>query len=231
MKKNDITFLIHAFVGKEIENIMKPFEFQNERKIVADYMNRLYDRQLTTASGGNISLRIDDEKFCITPSSLDKGNLTPDLIAVVKFDGTNLTPHLPLSIETEMHRMVLEARPDMQAVVHAHPTYASAYSTVQPNIIDTKLTAEAYCVIGEIVNVPYKMMGTKGLAEAVAHEIKTHKVLLMENHGAIAVGKTMLDAFDCLELLEKSAMITYITRDLPESHSLSKAQIAELDNR
>jgi L-fuculose-phosphate aldolase len=209
---------------------MKPFEYQNERKIVADYMNRLYDRQLTTASGGNLSLRIDAEKFCITPSSLDKGNLTPDLIAVVKFDGTNMTPDLPLSIETEMHRQILLARPDVQAVVHAHPVYASAYSTVQPNILDSKLTAEAYCVLGEIVNVPYKLMGTKDLADAVAKEIMTHNVLLMENHGALAVGRDMLNAFDRLELLERSAMMTYITKDLPGSHRLDKAQLEEIDN-
>jgi L-fuculose-phosphate aldolase len=209
---------------------MKPFEFQNERKIVADYMKRLYDRQLTTASGGNLSLRIDDEKFCITPSSLDKGNLTPDLIAVVKFDGTNLTPDLPLSIETEMHRQILIRRPDVNAVVHAHPVYASAYATVQPNILDSKLTAEAYCVLGEIVNVPYKLMGTKELADAVANEIITHKVLLMENHGALAVGKTMLNAFDCMELLERSAMMTYITKDLKGSHRLSEVQLTEIDN-
>lgn len=208
---------------------MKPFEYQNERKLVADYMKRLYDRQLTTASGGNISLRIDDEKFCITPSSLDKGNLTPDLIAVVKFDGTNLTPDLPLSIETEMHRLMLLARPDMDAVVHAHPVYASAYSTIQPNILNTKLTAESYCVLGEIVNVPYKLMGTQELAEAVTKEIKNHKVLLMENHGAVAVGKTMLNAFDCLELLERSALMTYITKDLQGSHSLNKVQLEEID--
>lgn len=209
---------------------MKPFAYQNERKQVADFMKRLYDRQLTTASGGNLSLRIDEEKFCITPSSIDKGNLTPDLIAVVKFDGTNLTPDLPLSIETEMHRKILQARPDMNAVVHAHPVYASAYATVQPNILDTKLTAEAYCVLGEVVNVPYALMGTNDLAEAVAKEILTHKVLLMENHGAVAVGKTMLNAFDCMELLERSAMMTYIVRDLPGSHRLSDAQLEEIAN-
>jgi L-fuculose-phosphate aldolase len=208
---------------------MNPFEFHNERKLVADFMKRLYDRQLTTASGGNLSLRIDDEKFCITPSGIDKGNLTADLIAVVKFDGINLTPDLPLSIETEMHRQILLVRPDVHAVVHAHPIYASAYSTVQPNILDSKLTAEAYSVLGEVTNVPYQLMGSKDLAQAVAKEIVTHQVLLMENHGAIAVGKTMIHAFDCMELLERAAMMAYIAKDLPGSHPLTKAMQAEID--
>ena len=78
-------------------------KYYKERDAVATFMRRLYDRQLTTASGGNISLRVSDDEFCITPSSLDKGNLTAELIAIVKFDGTNLTPDLKLSIETEIH--------------------------------------------------------------------------------------------------------------------------------
>jgi len=210
---------------------MKTTDYYEERKTVADYMKRLYDRQLTTASGGNISLRIDDEKFCITPTSLDKGNLTPDVIAIVKFDGTNLTPALHLSIETEMHRKVLLARPDMKAVVHAHPVYASAFATAMPCKIDTKLTAEAYCVLGgEVINVPYRLMGTKELAEIVSENIKSHKVLLMENHGAITVGKNMLNAFDCLELLERSAMMTYLSWNIHGSHDITEAQCKEIDN-
>ena len=89
---------------------MANLDYYEERKSVADYMKRLYDRHLTTASGGNISLRINKDLFCITPSALDKGNLTPDLIALVTFDGKNLTPDLPLSMETEMHRKCLLAR-------------------------------------------------------------------------------------------------------------------------
>ena len=94
-------------------------------------MTRLYDRQLTTASGGNISLRINADLFCITPSALDKGLLTFEDIAVVTLDGKNLTPALRLSIETEMHRLILISRPDCDAVVHAHPTYVSAFTAIR----------------------------------------------------------------------------------------------------
>ncbi|MFA6695916.1 MAG: class II aldolase/adducin family protein, partial [Sphaerochaeta sp.] len=106
---------------------METKKYEKYRRQVASFMTRLYDRQLTTASGGNISMRISKDLFCITPSALDKGLLTPDDIAVVTLDGKNLTPNLPLSIETEMHRLILVARPDIQAIVHAHPTYVSAF--------------------------------------------------------------------------------------------------------
>lgn len=207
---------------------MKNLDFYNERKSVADYMRRLYDRHLTTASGGNISLRLNDELFCITPSALDKGNLSPDLIAIVSFDGTNLTPHLPLSIETEMHRKCLLARKDRNAIVHAHPVYACSYSTSQPCKLNTRLTAEAYYIIGDIINVPYRLMGTNNLADIVSEYIKDREVMLMENHGAIAVGQDLLRAFDCMELLERAAQMSYIVNSIKDSHELSEDKIKEI---
>ncbi|MFA7119280.1 MAG: class II aldolase/adducin family protein, partial [Sphaerochaetaceae bacterium] len=159
---------------------------------------------------------------------LDKGNLTPDLIAVVKFDGTNLTPELPLSMETEMHRRVLLNRPDRNAVVHAHPTTVCAFSTAQPCMLNTHLTAEGYFILGDVVNVPYQLMGTKELAKAVSEEIRTHEVLLMENHGAIAVGKDLLRAFDCMELLERAAVMTLDVMNIKGSKELDEKKLATL---
>lgn len=207
---------------------MEERDYMEERKLVAEYMRRLYERNLTTISGGNISLRIDEDMFCITPSGLDKGNLTSDVIAIVRFDGTNLTPHLKLSIETEMHRSVLLARPDINAVIHAHPVYASSFATALPCQIDTTLNAELYYVLGEVANVPYRLMGTTELAQIVADHIKDHNALLMENHGAVAVGTELLNAFDRIELLERAALMTLITQNIKESRGLSAEQIAEI---
>ena len=91
-------------------------KYYEQRKLVADTMTRLYNTRLTTTSGGNISCRINKDLFCITPSSLDKGTLTPDLIAVVTMDGENLTPNLRLSIEGDMHRLILAENPELSAV-------------------------------------------------------------------------------------------------------------------
>jgi len=207
---------------------MESIKFYEERKQVALFMKRLYDRHLTTASGGNISLRLNDDLFCITPSALDKGNLTPELIAVVNFDGTNLTPELPLSIETEMHKAILKARPDRSAVVHAHPTYACSFSTAAKCTLSTRLTAEAYYFLGDPVTVPYKLMGTKDLANIVGEYIKDHEVLLMENHGAVAVGTTLLKAFDGMELLERAAVMNIISKQVEGSKLLNDEQIQDI---
>jgi L-fuculose-phosphate aldolase len=204
---------------------MNKIPFYEERRDVANYMKRLYDRHLTTASGGNISLRVDTDTFIITPSALDKGNLTPELIAIVKFDGTNLTPNLTLSIETKMHRAVLLARPDRNAVVHAHPVAACSFASAMPCQINTRLTAEAYFIMGDVENVPYALMGTQDLANAVSQHIKNHEVVLMENHGALAVGTDLLRAFDCMELLERAAQMTLDVKLIDQSKSLNEEQL------
>ncbi|WP_239447105.1 class II aldolase/adducin family protein [Treponema sp. Marseille-Q4523] len=191
-------------------------------------MKRLYDRQLTTASGGNISLRVSDDEFCITPSSIDKGSLTAESIAIVKFDGTNLTPNLKLSIETEMHRQILLKRPDLRAVVHAHPVFASAFATAQPCALDSRLIAETYFILGEIVNVPYFIMGSKELADAVSEAVVHNTAVLLENHGALCAAKDLLHAFDGIDLMERLAQMTILRRFIDNSHIMTEAQCKEI---
>ncbi len=202
--------------------------FYKERVAVANFMKRLYDRQLTTASGGNISLRVSDDEFCITPSSLDKGSLTAESIAVVKFDGTNLTPELKLSIESEMHRQILLKRPDLRAVVHAHPVFASAFATAQPCVLDSRLIAETYFILGEIVNVPYFIMGSKELADAVSEAVVHNTAVLLENHGALCAAKDLLHAFDGIDLMERLAQMTILRRFIDNSHIMTESQCKEI---
>ena len=209
--------------------------FEAERTAVADYMRRLYDRGLTTASGGNIRLRLDKNHFLITPSALDKGRLVADQIAIVTLEGKSLTPHLRLSIETEMHRLILISRPDAMAVVHAHPTYASAFTALSRDggvAIDTRLIAESYYILEDPIFVDYRLMGTVDLAEHVAMKAFDHDVLLLENHGVLTIGKSLLDAFDKIELLERASQMTLYTRLMEgagcQLHPLEEGRLAQL---
>ncbi len=195
------------------EELMDIERFASERMQVAALMSRLYTCRLTTTSGGNISLRLTGDLFCITPSKLDKANLTGDLIAIVDMDGKNLTPHLSLSIESEMHRQALLTRPDISAVVHAHPCYASAF-TAMKRPINTRLLAESWFLIEEPSFAPYARMGTPALADSVASCLASSNVVLMENHGVLTVGNSLIEAFDLIEVLENSAKMTFITESL-----------------
>lgn len=186
---------------------MNPDRYYEQRKLVADTMTRLYNTRLTTTSGGNISCRIDKDLFCITPSSLDKATLTPELIAVVTMDGENLTPGLRLSIEGEMHRLILAENPDLNAVIHAHPVFCTLYSCAEEPM-DTSLIAESWFLLGKPVMSGYHRMGTPELARDVADCAKRSRTVLLKNHGVLATGKDMLSAFDAIEVLENAAKLT-----------------------
>jgi len=204
-------------------------KFQSQRKEVAYFMRRLYEQKLTTCSGGNISLKIDGNKILITTSQLDKARLTPEQIGIITVDGENLTPELKPSMETGMHLSIFKKRPDIKAVVHAHPPYATSFSATNKKI-NCKLNGEARFVIGEPLYTEYALMGSEKLAEIVSEATLNGNVVLMKNHGVLTVGKTLLEAFDRLEVFEASAKITLITELLGERRELSFNELKAIDD-
>jgi L-fuculose-phosphate aldolase len=202
--------------------------FKKDRKVVAKFMNRLYRQGLTTTSGGNISLRLSDDIIAITPSGTDKGRMKWRQVGLVTLTGENLTGHLKLSMEYEMHLSVYRNHTDVNSVVHAHPLFASSFTAMKCRI-HTDLTAEAWAVIGEPVPVPYALVGSKELAESVAGKLSSGPVLLLENHGILAVGDSILQAFDRLELIENAARMTLITEVMRRRNPLTRSRLQEIE--
>lgn len=198
------------------------------REELAYFMRRLYERGLTTCSGGNLSVRIDEDHVIVTPSALDKGRITGDQVGLVTLDGENRTPRLKASIETGMHLAAYRARPDVRAVVHAHPVTATSFSA-RSGGIDTTLTAEAYTVLGVPARAPYALMGTPDLAERVAERLGSSDVVILENHGILTVGPTLLSAYDRLEVLEAAAKMTLFTALLGGATPLTPERLSALD--
>ena len=199
-----------------------------EKKDVAYFMRRLYDRFLTTASGGNISLRVSEQNVLITPAALDKGIISAEQITVVSMDGKNLTQNFKPSIETNMHLEIYKKRNDVLAVVHAHPVYASLFTALSRKV-NTHLIAEARYMLGEPAVAEYALMGTKELAQIVAEASFKSNVIFLKNHGVVAVGKTLLEAFDRMEVLENCAKMTFLTELLQEKQEMTPEQIAAID--
>jgi L-fuculose-phosphate aldolase len=195
---------------------------------IAYFMRRLYERGLTTCSGGNLSWREEDGTVLITPSGLDKGRMTGEQIGEIAPDGTNLTPALKPSMETGMHLAIFAARPDVRAIVHAHPVTSTSF-TASHREIRCDLIAEARAVLGSPVEASYALMGTPELARIVADRAQGTNVILMANHGVLTVGKTLLQAFDRIEVLEASARMTILTEVLGERRALTSDQMAEID--
>jgi len=201
-------------------------KFKEERREVAAFMRRLYRQGLTTTSGGNISLRVSGDRIVITPSATDKGRMKWREVGIMSLSGENLSPGLKPSIESEMHLSIFRAK-EIKAIVHAHPVFATSFTAMKREI-DTKLTAEACAILGDPVAVPYALMGTGDLASIVSEYILRSDILLLENHGILAVGSNLLQAFDRIEVLENAAKMTVITELMGRKRSLTPGMISEI---
>jgi L-fuculose-phosphate aldolase len=203
-------------------------KYKAERKEVARFMRRLYKHGLTTTSGGNISWRISDDIIVITPSATDKGRMRWREVGLMNISGENLTPNLKPSIEFEMHLSVYKRKKDIKAIVHAHPVCASAFTAMKSKI-NTSLTAEARAILGDPELVPYAFMGTVELASVVADYAAHSDILLLENHGILTTGTSLLQAFDKIEVLENAAKMTLIAEMTRKKSPLTSERIQQID--
>jgi L-fuculose-phosphate aldolase len=191
-------------------------------------MRRLYKHGLTTTSGGNISLRITDDLILITPSATDKGRMKWKEVGILTIFGENLTPDLKPSIETAMHLAIYKRKKEVQAIVHAHPIFASLFTAIKAKI-NTNLTAEAKAILGDPLLVRYAVMGSNALAEVAAESAMNSDILLLENHGILTTGSNLLQAYDKIEVLENAAKMTLMTEMTGKKRPLDKARILELE--
>ena len=207
---------------------MKDHKYKIQRKEVARFMRRLYKKGLTTTSGGNISLKISEEHILITPSATDKGRMKWKDVGIMSMMGENLTPELKPSIEKDLHLNIYKKNTEVSAIIHAHPVFATSFTATRCTI-NTGLTAEARAICGEPRFVPYALMGSADLAQVTAEHSSDADVLLLENHGVLATGKTLLSAFDKLEVLENAAKMTLIVELTGKKKGLSPSRLRELD--
>jgi L-fuculose-phosphate aldolase len=164
-------------------------------------ISRIYNRGLTTTSGGNISIRDENGDIWVTPSAVDKGSLTPADIVCVRRDGQMEGCHKPSS-EFPFHKAIYESRPDLNAIIHAHPPALVTFSIVRQTP-DPSVISQAKHVIGSIGYAPYRLPGSTALGAVIAEEfINGHQGVIMENHGTVVGGTDMSDAFQRFETLE-----------------------------
>lgn len=171
---------------------------------LVDYLQRLYDRGMTTTSGGNLSILDSEGAIWITPSGIDKGSLRPSDVMKVLPDGTAIGPHRPSS-ELPFHRHIYQGRPGIRAVLHAHTPAIVAFSCVRriPNI-DAFPDARKNC--GKVAFAPYAIPGSEALGDSIAAEIRNGAdCVVMENHGAVVCGTSIAQCFRRYEALVQAA--------------------------
>lgn len=174
---------------------------------VVRYGRLLYEKGLTSGTGGNISARVGDV-MVITPSGTCKGMLDPTELVTVEIATGKAVSGRP-SMETPFHLTVYRNRPDVNGVVHVHPRFCTVLAcTGRP--VEPALTPEGLMVLGRKVPlVPYATPGSDDLAAMLGREVETADAFLLESHGAITVGKDLKDAFHRMETLEAHAELQY----------------------
>lgn len=204
-------------------NLMHPAE-----QIVL-LINRVYQKGLTTTSGGNLSIKDSEGNIWITPSGIDKGSLTPSDICKVLPDGTVIGKYKP-SVELPFHRSVYEIRPDVSAVLHAHPPALVSYSLIR-QVPNTNIIPTPHYVCGPVGIAKYEVPGSDALANRIVAEIKKGlNVVVMENHGVIACADNLFEAFKRFETLNFAASIGITAAMLGKAEPLTQEQI-ELSGR
>lgn len=200
-------------------------EFEH-RKDIVEVGRRLYGKGFIAAADGNISVRMEPDRILTTPSGRNKGRLDPEDLVVTDLQGRKLYGRLEPSSELEMHLVMYHERPDIGAVVHAHPPHASGFA-VAGIPMDQPFLSEVILTLGEVPLAEYATPTTPELAEAVRPYAASDGILLA-NHGALTVGAEVFHAYDRMETLEHSAHIYVVARTMGRERPLSDEHVRKL---
>ncbi len=200
---------------------------ESVRAGIVEVGRRLWTRGFVASNDGNISVRVGDGRLITTPTAVSKGFMTPDMMVITDLDGRHLAGDRKASSELKMHLEVYHQRPDVNAVVHAHPPTATGFA-VAGIPLDRAVLAEVITTLGSIPIAEYATPSTDELPAAVRRYIKAHDGLLLANHGALAVGGDLMGAYYRMETIEHFARISLTARMLGREHLLSREEVVRL---
>ncbi|MEO7934052.1 MAG: class II aldolase/adducin family protein [Chthoniobacterales bacterium] len=202
------------------------FHLLHPRDQIVAVMERVYGRNMTTTSGGNVSVRDENDDVWITPARVDKGSLRRQDIVCIHPDGKRDGLH-PASSENPFHLSIYQARPDIRAIIHAHPSALVSFS-ICSQVPETRLFPEPWHVCGKVAFARYEVPGSQELGKTIAAEFAAASkpnCVVLENHGVVIGGTDLADAFKRFETLEFTAQTNIYANQLGSVHSLTDEQI------
>jgi L-fuculose-phosphate aldolase len=202
-------------------------EEEKQRRDLVRFSRWLSRLGFTPGTSGNLSVRLDQDRLLITPTGMSKGLVrTPDMV-IVNLDGRLLAGTRNVTSEVGMHLAVYKQREDVGAVIHSHPPVATAFAC-SGRALNDMLCQEAVMTVGIIPLAKYATTGTDEVAASLNPFIRKHDAILLENHGAVSYGKTLLDAFMKMETVEHLAQVALVAHQLGSPRSLREEQIQQL---
>jgi L-fuculose-phosphate aldolase len=201
-------------------------EFQH-RKDLVEIGKRIHQKGWISSTDGNFSVKIGDGKILTTPTGIHKGFMSEDDLILVDMEGKKISGTRNPSSEIALHLACYRQRPDVNAVIHAHPTLCVAFSLAGIQLAQC-LLPEVVFTLGTIPTADYAAPTTDAVPKSIEKSIKEYDAVILERHGSVTVGKTIFDAYNTLERMEHVAEITYHARALGNPRPLSKVQVDEL---
>ncbi len=200
---------------------------QQHRDEIVRFGKMLHQTGLVAATDGNLSVRLENGNVLCTPTLMSKGLMEPPDLVIVDPRGTQVNGSRGVSSEIAMHLLIYRLRPDIGAVVHAHPPTATGYAAAGI-ALDRALCSEIIVTLGSVPLASYETPGTQALAEALAPLVAEHDAILMANHGVVTCGADLLTAYMNMETVEHFAKIALVTHLLGKQQPLSDQHVDKL---
>jgi len=188
----------------------------------------MYAREMVASNDGNLTVRIGPDRILATPAGKSKGFLTEDDLIVTDLDGNVVDGSgREVTSEIRIYLRIYRVREDVGAAVHAHPLHATAYAVAGKSVASDVLP-ESVLSLGYVPLVPYGTPGTDQLADRIEEYLEDYDVILLQNHGALALGRDVVEAYHRMECLEHTAKIIFLAEALGGANHLRPEQIAHI---
>ena len=197
------------------------------RREICEMGRRIYQRGFVAANDGNLSARIGEDRVLCTPTGVSKGFLTEEMLAICDMEGTQVSGPMKISSEIRMHLEAYRLRPDVAAVVHAHPPTATGFAVAGLDLTECVLP-EVIVLLGGVPLAPYGTPGGPDIFEPMRPLLEKYDAVLMANHGAVTLGKSVGEAHFKMETVEHFARIVLVSRQLGATNTLDGDQVREL---
>jgi len=199
----------------------------DSRLEILHFGKMLHDRGLIAATDGNISVRLNEASVLVTPTCISKGMMTTEDLLVVDMHGRKISGFRDVTSEIAMHMTIYHMRPDINAIVHAHPPTATGFAACGL-ALDQALISEVLLSLGPVPLAHYATPGTSELSEALIPYIPTHDAVLMANHGVVTYGTDLMQAYMNMETVEHFAKIALVVKQLGCERPLADEQVTKL---
>ena len=197
------------------------------REEIAAVCRRIYEKNFVAANDGNVSARLDADRILATPSGVSKGDVTPESLLVCDLEGNKLSGDGKVTSEVLLHLAVYEARSDLDAVVHAHPPYATAVTVAGVSLAEPVLP-EVAVTFGKIPTAAYATPASAEGPEVIRELIKDYDAMLLDRHGTLTAGRDPWEAYFRLEKVEHAAQVVFLAHQFGGVRTMSKDEIKRL---